>query len=72
MSMPFDVIKTRQQNQLSSGSGALALARELVRAEGVAGLYRGLLPALLRAAPANAAIFAGVEATRAGLRALAA
>lgn len=62
--MPLDVLKTRRQVQLGTEEArALTLAQELFRAEGLRGFYRGLLPALLRAAPANAAFFAGVEAT---------
>ena len=67
-SMPLDVIKTRRQNQLGAGeASALALAQQLYQAEGARGFYRGLLPALLRAAPANAAFWGGVEATTAAI-----
>jgi solute carrier family 25 (mitochondrial carnitine/acylcarnitine transporter), member 20/29 len=69
VALPIDVVKSRLQAQVGAPTaaggppppGALAVARALVAAEGVAGLYRGLGPALLRAFPANAACFAGIE-----------
>ncbi len=44
--------------------GMLATARELVRQEGFRGLYRGLAPACMRAFPANAACFFGMESSK--------
>lgn len=45
---PIDSVKTRMQADARySGTSALATARAVVRAEGVRGLYRGLLPPLL-------------------------
>lgn len=41
--------------------GLLDALRVIVAAEGVAGLYRGLTPALLRAIPTNAAVFLAYE-----------
>ena len=41
----------------------LQVARELVRANGFAGFYKGLGPVLARAFPANAVTFFGFEAT---------
>jgi solute carrier family 25 carnitine/acylcarnitine transporter 20/29 len=38
--------------------------RVLLQKEGVLGLYKGVGPALLRAFPANAACFMGVEFSR--------
>ncbi len=63
----FDVVKSRIQASTAQGAqpGMLSVARELVAAEGVRGLYRGLVPALVRAVPANAACFAGIEYSRA-------
>jgi hypothetical protein len=62
----FDVIKSRIQSSTTQGKnlGIMSVARELVAAEGVAGLYRGLAPALIRAVPANAACFLGIETSR--------
>jgi hypothetical protein len=63
----FDVVKSRIQANTAQGQqlGMVGVARELVAAEGVRGLYRGLVPALVRAVPANAACFAGIEYSRA-------
>ncbi|KAI9297625.1 mitochondrial carrier [Neoconidiobolus thromboides FSU 785] len=60
--IPADVIKSRQQTELISKS-FLVTFRELIRQEGIQGLFKGLTPALLRAFPANAACFLGVEAS---------
>ena len=57
---PFDTAKSVLQT-LQGGAGAprtlLGAMRLIVDSQGVAGLYRGLTPALLRAMPANAAVF---------------
>ncbi len=69
---PLDVIKSRMQVEGSaadggSGSsagarlGMRATARALLREGGVAAFYKGLLPAVVRAFPANAALLWGVE-----------
>ena len=60
------MIKSRIQSSTVQGQrqSIMGVARELVAAEGVAGLYRGLAPALIRAVPANAACFAGIEFSR--------
>ncbi|KAI9292495.1 mitochondrial carnitine/acylcarnitine translocase [Neoconidiobolus thromboides FSU 785] len=60
LAMPFDVLKSRIQTQETS-LGIKTTFNQLVKAEGYRGLYRGLAPALLRAFPANAACFLGVE-----------
>jgi len=67
---PFDTAKSVLQTLqgapgAAAGGGGLAGApqtlrqamRLIVETQGVAGLYRGLTPALLRAMPANAAVF---------------
>ena len=57
---PFDTAKSVLQT-LQGGEGAPRTLREAMRlivdSQGVVGLYRGLTPALLRAMPANAAVF---------------
>lgn len=65
---PADTVKSRVQSAppASAGQSAapltfLSVFRSIYRAEGVRGLYRGLSPTLLRAAPANAAIFLTYE-----------
>jgi len=63
VAMPFDVPKTNVQARYDTkivGSYFPELIR-IARARGVIGLYGGLGPTLLRAFPANAALFLGVE-----------
>jgi len=62
---PLDVLKSKLQ---TDGFGeqrryrsTLHCARNVLSKEGFTGFYRGLLPCLLRAAPANAATFLGFE-----------
>ena len=63
IALPFDVLKTRIQ-QSQSSTDTLSLAKTLLQTEGIRGLYRGLFPVLLRAFPANAACFYGMESTK--------
>lgn len=57
---PIDLVKTRMQNQRSSYMGEIMYRnsvdcfKKVVRHEGVAGLYRGLLPQLMGVAPEKA------------------
>ncbi|XP_071385412.1 electrogenic aspartate/glutamate antiporter SLC25A13, mitochondrial [Centroberyx affinis] len=59
---PIDLVKTRMQNQRTSGSlvgelmykNSLDCFRKVVRYEGFFGLYRGLVPQLLGVAPEKA------------------
>lgn len=63
MAMPFDVPKTNVQASYETkilGSYLPELVR-IARQRGIAGLYSGLGPTLVRAFPANAALFLGVE-----------
>lgn len=61
--IPFDVLKSRQQAAPVSMT-SYQVFQDLVRKEGYAALFRGLKPALMRAFPANAACFYGMEMTR--------
>ena len=63
VAMPFDVPKTNVQARYDTkivGSYLPELFK-IARERGVVGLYGGLGPTLLRAFPANAALFLGVE-----------
>ncbi|XP_067112440.1 electrogenic aspartate/glutamate antiporter SLC25A13, mitochondrial [Osmerus mordax] len=59
---PIDLVKTRMQNQRTTGSlvgelmykNSIDCFRKVVRYEGVFGLYRGLVPQLLGVAPEKA------------------
>jgi solute carrier family 25 (mitochondrial carnitine/acylcarnitine transporter), member 20/29 len=57
------VIKSKIQ--IETGTDArksiVSVGSALLKEEGVAGLYKGVGPALLRAFPANAACFLGME-----------
>lgn len=44
-------------------TGAADVLRELIRTEGIGALYKGIVPVMLRAFPANAACFLGYEFT---------
>jgi solute carrier family 25 carnitine/acylcarnitine transporter 20/29 len=62
VAIPADVLKSRLQSApegMYKGLGDVAV--QLVRKEGFAALFRGLGPAMIRAFPANAACFLGVE-----------
>ncbi|KAJ9050920.1 hypothetical protein DSO57_1009532 [Entomophthora muscae] len=64
VAIPADVIKSRQQTASASEKlSFLETFRILFRTEGARGLFRGLTPALIRAFPANAACFLGIEAS---------
>jgi hypothetical protein len=63
VAMPFDVPKTNVQSRYDTkvfGSYIPELIR-IARQRGIGGLYSGLGPTLVRAFPANAALFLGVE-----------
>ena len=64
--MPFDVPKTNIQARYDTkvfGSYFPELMT-IVRQRGIVGLYSGLLPTIVRAFPANAALFLGVESSK--------
>lgn len=63
MAMPFDVPKTNVQSRYDTrvvGSYFPELL-SIVKQRGITGLYAGLGPTVIRAFPANAALFLGVE-----------
>jgi len=62
VAIPPDVIKSRYQSAPEGTYKGLAdVTRVLLKEEGVKGLFKGVGPAMLRAFPANAACFLGVE-----------
>jgi len=62
VAIPPDVIKSRLQTAPpGTYSGTIDCATKLLKAEGPQALFKGLGPAMLRAFPANAACFLGVE-----------
>jgi len=65
IAIPPDVLKSRIQSApTGTYSGFLDCARKTIAADGVGALWKGFGPAMLRAFPANAATFLGVEASR--------
>ena len=70
--IPADTIKSRLQSQPPQPGAptpsVLQIGRQIVREEGQRALWRGWTPAVLRAFPANAALFTGVELTSRALR----
>lgn len=73
VSLPSDVLKSRVQAAQKgdpidrSRFPTLRVLIDLLRNEGPWALYRGVVPVLLRAFPANAACFLGFEFTKNGL-----
>ncbi|KAI9318704.1 mitochondrial carrier domain-containing protein [Dichotomocladium elegans] len=65
IAIPPDVLKSRLQSApAGTYSGLLDCLRKTIKADGPSALFRGLGPAMLRAFPANAATFLGVEYSR--------
>ncbi|KAL3772736.1 hypothetical protein ACHAWU_004981 [Discostella pseudostelligera] len=63
--IPADVIKSRiQAAPEGQGNGIVDVFKTLIKEEGYAGLFKGLRPALLRAFPANASCFLGMEVSK--------
>lgn len=71
LTSPFDVLKTRRQALLMSGSaggagsgpspGTVAVLKEIVRTEGVPALYAGVIPRIAKIAPACGLMIACFE-----------
>lgn len=65
LTLPIDTIKSRfQAAPLGEFRSARHVAIDLIQKEGPAALFRGLGPVVLRAFPANAACFGGIEIVR--------
>ena len=70
VSLPSDVLKSRVQAARpgdaihSARFPTLYVLRNMLQKEGPLALYRGIIPVLLRAFPANAACFLGYELTK--------
>lgn len=65
VAIPPDVLKSRLQTAPAGTypNGIRDVFRELLRNEGIFALYKGVIPVMLRAFPANAACFLGYEVT---------
>jgi solute carrier family 25 (mitochondrial carnitine/acylcarnitine transporter), member 20/29 len=62
VAMPFDTVKSRWQTApVGKYTCPFDVLQTLLRNEGPQALFKGMSPALLRAFPANAACFCGVE-----------
>jgi len=65
VSIPADVLKSRFQTApAGTYAGIWDVYRHLMKEEGPAALFTGIRPALIRAFPANAACFFGMEVSR--------
>jgi len=65
---PIDVVKIRLMRDPSAYRSTLSALPALARAEGAAGLYRGLLPSTLRGAAVSAGELATYDIAKAALR----
>jgi solute carrier family 25 carnitine/acylcarnitine transporter 20/29 len=64
VAIPPDVLKSRYQTAPEGRyTGIRQVFVELMRTEGIRALYKGIVPVMLRAFPANAACFLGYELT---------
>lgn len=65
VSIPADVLKSRFQTAPPGQyNGVLDVYNHLMKEEGPSALFRGIRPALIRAFPANAACFLGMEVSK--------
>lgn len=68
ISIPADVVKSRfQVAPEGQYKNAFEVLQVLLKTEGYSALFRGMQPALIRAFPANAACFMGMESCRSAL-----
>jgi len=68
VAIPMDVVKSRLQAAPDGKySGALDVLKQLLKNEGFSALWKGAVPIMLRAFPANAACFIGFETAMYGL-----
>jgi len=58
VTLPLDTVKTRVQ--AGESAGFLSGTRDVVRAYGLRGLFKGFVPTMLRAFPCSAAAFGGI------------
>jgi solute carrier family 25 protein 39/40 len=73
VTLPFDVVKTRQQTFLGETmigvrtrcGGPIAVMRDIVRTQGAQGLFVGLTPRIAKVAPACAIMISSYEAGKA-------
>ncbi|XP_062023515.1 mitochondrial arginine transporter BAC2-like [Rosa rugosa] len=61
MITPVELVKIRLQLQTESHKGPIDVAKSIIKAEGVKGMYRGLTITMLRDAPAHAFYFCTYE-----------
>lgn len=65
VSIPADVLKSRFQSApAGTYKGIFDVYRKLMKEEGASALFQGLRPAMVRAFPANAACFLGMEVSK--------
>ncbi|RWS25041.1 Mitochondrial ornithine transporter 1-like protein [Leptotrombidium deliense] len=57
---PFDVVKSRVQVE-SSNASMMSILVKIAKHEGVRGLYKGLLPTVIRTFPSTGALFVTYE-----------
>ena len=68
VAIPFDVLKSRYQSAPEGTyTGIMDVYSKLVKEEGFSAMFTGIRPALIRAFPANAACFFGMEVARKAL-----
>lgn len=63
---PVDIIKSKMQTDSLTGAkykNSISVVKDIFHKQGIKGFYKGFLPTILRAAPANGATFAVFEIT---------